>query len=251
MPLTIQAQDNKWDLQVDNVIHMTLGNYDPKTPPKTARWSVHDTQDVQTAFNNINSGVFMPQHPRPEELHAAIETDFPRPRFVPVLPRHWPEMTVRTIPSYVSPKDYRLLASHDACGVAKERSLPLGSLVVEDAGAGLVVRTRDGRVSFDIIEAFAEPLSSLVINTFSMLPPEAHTPRVTLDGLIVCRESWRFKPSEMEFAFEKNEGARFAAARRWMREGGLPRFLFVKTKVERKPSMPISVAPCAGTAVPA
>ena len=45
MPLTIQAQDNKWDLQVDNVIHLTLGNYDPKTPPKTARWSVHNTQD--------------------------------------------------------------------------------------------------------------------------------------------------------------------------------------------------------------
>ena len=191
--------------------------------------------EIHIGFNNINSGVFMPQHPRPEELHAAIETDFPRPRVVPVLPRHWPEMTVRTIPSYVSPKDYRLLASHDACGVAKARALPLGSLVVEDAGAGLVVRTRDGRVSFDIIEAFAEPLSSLVINTFSMLPPEAHTPRVTLDGLIICRESWRFKPSEMEFAFEKNEGARFAAARRRMREGGLPRFLFVKTKVERKP----------------
>jgi hypothetical protein len=191
--------------------------------------------EIHIGFNNINSGVFMPQHPRPEELHAAVESDFPDPRLVPVLSRHWPEMTARTIFCYVSPKDYRLLISHDACGVAKERALPLGSLVVEDAGAGLVLRTRDGAVSFDIVEAFAYPLSSLVINIFSMLPPEPHTPRVTIDGMVVCRESWRFRPAEMGFAFEKDEAARFAAARRWMRERELPRFLFVKTKTERKP----------------
>jgi hypothetical protein len=191
--------------------------------------------EIHVGFNNINSSVFVPQHPHPEELHAAIESDFPETRLVPVLPRYWPEMSGRISFDYVSPKNYRLLVTHDSCGYAPSQALPIGSLVVVETPDGLVVRDRDNRVQFDIIEAFSESLSSHVINTFSMLPPGKHTPRVTIDRLVVCRESWRFTPAEFEFAYEKDEAARFLAARRWRLARELPRFMFVKTKVERKP----------------
>jgi hypothetical protein len=191
--------------------------------------------EIHVGFNNINSSVFVPQHPRPEEIHEAIESDFPEPRLVPVLPRYWPEMSGRISFDYVSPKNYRLLVTHDSCGVPPSQALPIGSLVVTETHEGLIVRDRENRVRFDIIEAFAESLSSHVINTFGMLPPGKHTPRVTIDRLVVCRESWRFTPAEFEFAYEKDEAARFLAARRWRHEYGLPRFMFVKTKVERKP----------------
>ncbi|HJR08152.1 MAG TPA: lantibiotic dehydratase [Pyrinomonadaceae bacterium] len=191
--------------------------------------------EIHVGFNNINSSVFVPQHPRPEEIHEAVEADFPETRLVPVLPRYWPEMSGRISFDYVSPKNYRLLVTHDACGIPKSQALPIGSLVVAETADGLIVRDRANRVQFDIVEAFAESLSSHVINTFSLLPPGRHTPRVTIDRLVVCRESWRFTPAEFEFAYEKDEAARFLAARRWMREHELPRFMFVKTKVERKP----------------
>ncbi|MDQ1592162.1 MAG: hypothetical protein QOG71_2789 [Pyrinomonadaceae bacterium] len=191
--------------------------------------------EIHIGFNNINSSVFVPQHPRPEEIHQAVEADFPDPRLVPILPRYWPEMSGRISFDHVSPKNYRLLVTHDACGVPKSQALPIGSLVVTETTDGLIVRDRENRVRFGIIEAFAESLSSHVINVFSMLPPGGHTPRVTIDRLVVCRESWRFKPAEFEFAYEKDEAARFLAARRWRLEHELPRFMFVKTKVERKP----------------
>lgn len=191
--------------------------------------------EIHVGFNNINSSVFVPQHPRPEEIHEAVEADFPEPRLVPVLPRYWPEMSGRISFDYVSPKNYRLLVTHDACGIPKSQALPIGSLIVTETAEGLIVRDRANRVQFDIVEAFAESLSSHVINTFNILPPGRHTPRVTIDRLVICRESWRFTPVEFEFAYEKDEAARFLAARRWMREHEMPRFMFVKTKVERKP----------------
>jgi hypothetical protein len=206
--------------------------------------------EIHVGFNNINSSVFVPQHPRPEEISQAVEADFPEPRLVPVLPRYWPEMSGRISFDYVSTKNYRLLVTHDACGIPQAQALPIGSLVVTETSEGLIVRDRANRVRFGIIEAFAESLSSHVINTFSMLPPRSHTPRVTIDRLVVCRESWRFTPAEFEFAYEKDEAARFLAARRWRREHELPRFMFVKTKVERKPfyldlDSPIYVNICA------
>jgi hypothetical protein len=106
---------------------------------------------------------------------------------------------------------------------------------VEDLGKGLIARTRDGEHSFDVVEMFDTVFSYLTINHFRILHPAAHTPRVTIDDLVVCREAWRFLPSEISFAFVKDEAERFVAARRWVREQGMPRFTFVKVPVELKP----------------
>ena len=58
---------------------------------------------------------------------------------------------------------------------------------------------------------------------------------MTIDRVTVCRETWRFSPSELTFAFEKDEAARFLAARRFARSHDLPRFVFIKVPIEVKP----------------
>jgi hypothetical protein len=68
-----------------------------------------------------------------------------------------------------------------------------------------------------------------------MVPTEKHMPRVTIDRLVVNRETWRFSPAELEFAYEKQEAHRFLGARRWAKENDLPRFIFYKSPVEVKP----------------
>jgi hypothetical protein len=191
--------------------------------------------ELHLGVNTLNTPVFGSRHPHPEEIHQAIESDIPNPRLVQVLPKHWPELTARTTNDFVSPRDFRLLLSHDSCGVPRSRAVPISSLVIEDSSDGLIVRTVDGRLSFDILEAFAQTLSARVINSFSLLPPTRHTPRVTIDRVVVCREAKRFSCTELGFAFEKDEAVRFLAAHRWMREQDLPRFMFVKSKLERKP----------------
>jgi hypothetical protein len=189
--------------------------------------------ELHLGLNSVGGFCFMAQHPAPEEAFQALDQDIPEPRLVPVTPKAM--VTSRNYPVFISHKDFRLEFARDPSSVPRAKALPVGELVVEEAESGLLVRTRDGSMRFDIIDAFADSLSGLSTNSFKLLRPERHTPRVTIDRLVVCRETWRFAPAEIEFAYEKQDAERFVAARRWARKYGLPRFVFVKTPVEVKP----------------
>jgi len=191
--------------------------------------------ELHMGFNTLRAPTFLQQHPSPTELFEAIERDLPEPCVVPIPPRHWPGITSRTTLALVPPKDFRLALSYDAAGFPQSQTLPIGGLVIERSGDGLIARTHDGRVCFDIIELFGELLSLSVVNLFSMLPSVGHTPRVTVDRLVACREAWRVTAHVMQFAYDKSEAGRFLGARRWMREHKMPRFVFVKAPAERKP----------------
>nr|BFE52790.1 hypothetical protein GCM10017745_62170 [Saccharothrix mutabilis subsp. capreolus] len=58
---------------------------------------------------------------------------------------------------------------------------------------------------------------------------------MTLDRLVVARESWRLPPASCGFAFAPDEPSRFLGAQAWRREHGVPRFVFVKSPIEHKP----------------
>ena len=191
--------------------------------------------ELHLALNTMNASLRVSQSPRPEELIGALDLDLPEPRLVPVNPKNWAGATARTLPALISSKDFRLVLTPEPHEVPASQAVSLGSLIVEETNGTLVLRTRDGRISYDIIEAFGTALSSVVGNHFHLLPSERHTPRVTIDRVTVCRETWRFSPSELSFAFEKDEAARFLAARRFAREHDLPRFVFIKVPIEVKP----------------
>ncbi len=207
-----------------------------KSPEAIRRGEFHLViGEIHLAVNSLNSSLFLGQHPRPQEIRDAITADFPTPRLVSVPPKNWPTLTARTSFEFVSPRNYRLLVSPDACGVPPSQAVAISDLVVEEQGEDLVVRTCDERLRFEIVEGLGEFLSNLMVNFFVPLPSLRHTPRITIDRLTISRESWRFHPSELAFAFEEQEVERFVAARRWRREFDLPRFLFAKSPVERKP----------------
>lgn len=191
--------------------------------------------ELHLALNTMNASLRVSQSPRPEELINALDVDLPEPRLVPVNPKNWAGATARTLPALISSKDYRLVLTPEPHEVPAWQAVPIGSLVVEETNGNLVLRTRDGRISFDIIEAFGTALSSVIGNHFHLLARKSHTPRVTIDRVTVCRETWRFTPSELSFAFEKDEATRFLAARRFARSHDLPRFVFIKVPIEVKP----------------
>jgi hypothetical protein len=187
--------------------------------------------------NTLSISAFLSQHPTPEELIQAIERDLPPGRrLVPVAPRaiEW-RITTRTRLTMFSPNDYRLAFAPDACGLPKQRTLPVGSLVLEDVDGKLIVYTRDRKLSFELIEAFGEGLSPITAHHLKLLAPGRHTPRIAIDRLIVSRETWRFPLDELPFGFEHEPSARFLMARRWARDQQLPRFVFVGASVEAKP----------------
>jgi hypothetical protein len=115
---------------------------------------------------------------------------------------------------------------------ARARVLPVGELVVAaDVEGRLFVSTRDGSVRLPFRTTVDSYLIGSAPESFKLLQG-AHVPRVTVDGAVLWRESWRI-PSPT--AGGRDDAAVFLAVRRWAREHGLPRRVFVKSAGESKP----------------
>jgi hypothetical protein len=191
--------------------------------------------EVHVGVNTLTASCFLNQHPAPEELFKAVQSDLTEPCFIPLSSQEWQGKVARTQMVIMSPNDIRLIVSPNTSTLPGAHSLSIGELLVEDTGSTLLVRTRDGQQSYDIIDVLAQFLVQAGLSSFKITPSAKHTPRITFDRLVVNRETWRFGPEELPFAEEEEENSRFLATRRWQREQGLPRFVFVKAPVEQKP----------------
>jgi hypothetical protein len=191
--------------------------------------------EVHIAANTLNYAMFVENHPSPDELLCATQLDMPEPMIVPMPPKYWPGRTARSQNSLVTRKDVCLEFAIDSPGLPNIRSMPISAFVIVEGRDDLVLQARNGESVFDLMDAFAEALMSVVTDSLKIIEPRAHTPRVTIDRLVVSRETWRMKAAEMSFAFEKDDAMRFLNARRWAAELGLPRFVFYKSPIEDKP----------------
>lgn len=191
--------------------------------------------ELHVGWNTLRASFFGAQHPSPQEFKGYCDSDFPEPRVLMISPKFWPGMTVRTIPTLINPQDWLLMGTNDTFGAPKAQALNIGALVMERTSEGLTVRTRDGSLRFDAVEAFGDAISTQAVNSFKLLEPRSHTPRVSFDRLVVCRETWRFSTAEAGFAFEASEAERFVETRRWAGARGIPRFAFYKSPAEPKP----------------
>ena len=190
--------------------------------------------EMHIALNTLRALSFYAQHPAPERMMQAVVADLPDPLVQPVIsPSTLP--VSRTRPAPIAPKDFRLVFAADACPPEHAQVLTTGDLVVERVADELFVLTRDRRLRFPVLEVFAESLSAATCDCFQLLPARPHRPRVTIDRLVVVRESWRFAPTDLSFVQEKDGPDRFLAVRRWMQMHELPRFAFVRAPVEQKP----------------
>ncbi|MFD6935391.1 lantibiotic dehydratase [Streptomyces goshikiensis] len=191
--------------------------------------------ELHVGTNTLHNLLFMDQHPDPGTLLRATELDMPVPRVHAVMPKQWFYST-RTTTALTTAHDHLLLLGAEASWLTGDpRALD---------GSQVSIGLRDGRVvaragsegpEFDLVELLAEAISFKVVSRFQPLAPRRHTPRVSVDRLVVHRESWRFHPGELPFARETDEASRFVAARAWAREHGIPRFVFVKAAHETKP----------------
>jgi len=192
--------------------------------------------EVHITDNTISASFAVSQHPNPEELFQATKTDLPEPRVNFVPPKSWPKTTNRTSRVLSLKDDYYVESARDALSTADRRQiLPIAALLIEKGPQGLIVRTRDGRMKQDIVQFFGELLSVQAIEYMKIMTPRQHSPRVTVDRLVIARESWSFSPSELEFVNQKTEADRFLDVRRWARRNNLPRFVFARVPVEVKP----------------
>lgn len=190
--------------------------------------------ELHLGINTLGASFFHEQHPAPEEILRAAALDLPESRLEALKAHSDARVNSRTVIGLVSPGDYLLALTPDTVGPPSQL-VPIGSLVIEERDGELFLRSRDGRLCREIVEALGGLMSNIGFNSFRLHPARAHTPRVTIDRLVVAREAWRTPCGEMTFAEERDEAARFLAARAWARGRGMPRFVFAKTPAEVKP----------------
>jgi len=146
------------------------------------------------------------------------------------------EQGCRTTPSLVGGTSFRLEYLADSFIADRDKAIALSALVLENHNGELIARTRDGKLCINWIDLVGPILSLHVIECFKVIAPRPHTPRITIDRLVLKRESWRFQPADLGFAQCSIPAERFLQARIWAQKHGIPRFAFFKVPVEGKPA---------------
>jgi Lantibiotic dehydratase, N terminus len=190
--------------------------------------------EMHVSKNTLDASLFVNQHPSPEGLFSFVERDLGL-KVVP-MPLQTDEQGCRTNPSLVSQNSFRLEYSRDAFTDNRARAISLSSVVLENQNGELFARTRDGQICMSWVDLVGALLSVMVIDSFKMIAPRPHTPRISIDRLVIKRESWSFAPSVLEFASCATSAERFLQARKWAQSNGIPRFVFFKVPVEGKPA---------------
>lgn len=183
--------------------------------------------------NTLIGSLFAAQHPDPADLQQVIDLDLGAPQIVPLRPKQ--SSSQRTNPAFLASGDLRYAYSQDPSPAPPTRTLRVADLVLVRRDGVLEVRHRSGVFHRTLLEFMGTLLTLMCGNALQILPDRAHLPRVTIDEVVIARESWSFEADELAFASIADPLARSVELKRWQRRHGVPRFVFVKAPIERKP----------------
>ncbi|WP_433256791.1 lantibiotic dehydratase [Streptosporangium sp. CA-135522] len=189
--------------------------------------------ELHPAWPAFDSALFSPFHPDPDRLRADLDQDLGPDRIRILYPENYPRNTSRTGYGLVRPRD-RQLGVDRARGADPDRLLPATAVIVSDQDGTLTATAPDGH-RWPLIEMFAEMLSTQLLDAFKLTTPAAHVPRITIDRLVISRETWRTTVAATGLADITNERERYLATRTWRHRLTLPDQIFVKIGTEVKP----------------
>ncbi|MEU5566948.1 thioesterase domain-containing protein [Micromonospora musae] len=189
--------------------------------------------ELHAAWPSFDCQVFTPAHPDVERLRAALAEDLGERRIRLLFPTDWPRRTSRVAEALIGPTD-RQLAFLPAPGAEPERVLPTVAVTVAEEAGRLVATAPDG-ARWPLTEIFSGLLAAHAVDGFKLVAAAPYTPRITLDRLVVARQTWRTTVGESGLGAVTGERGRFLAVRAWRRRLGLPEQVYVKLGTETKP----------------
>jgi len=191
--------------------------------------------EMHCALNTMGASLFVHQHPDRDELIAETSRDFPAPRLLPMLAKELPlKWSTRSRPSLDRDQDHYVALVDQTGDPYRPRTVLSADVPVQDIDGRLTAVLPDG-TRYDLLDAYANTLTQRVMDRFTLRPEGDHTPRISVDRMILARETWQLPVAEADFADEKSEAARFVRARHWQRRDDLPRFVFVVSPTEPRP----------------
>jgi hypothetical protein len=180
--------------------------------------------DMHLGGNPLVQGVFAHRHPHPERFLADVVAAIGAGR--PILLPPWaPGQSgdTRGMPA-TSDEIVHIAALPETRAQEGRRTWLPGELEVD--GWDLV--DRSGELRVPLLHVFWLPIFVTGGRSFHLLPPEGeHTPRATIGRTVLRRETWSIPAADLPAQAE--DLAAFG------REHGMPRRVFAKSPLERKP----------------
>ncbi|MFJ9814551.1 lantibiotic dehydratase [Streptomyces sp. NPDC101151] len=166
-----------------------------------------------------------------DKVNAALDA----PRLVPLLPVDWKRNSGRMVPAPIGAQD-RLIGFTRAPYDDRTRVDPAAAIALAETDGTVTATTPDGR-EWSIAELLAVPVSIIAADAFKIGLDRTHAPRVTLDDLVLFRETWRLPVAGVDLPDKAERERDYLAVRRWVAAHALPDLLFVKFPEETKPSL--------------
>jgi hypothetical protein len=179
--------------------------------------------DIHLGNNPLMQGVFAHRHPNPSTLlrlqHNAVGSRFPV-----LVPPFAPGIGVDARGAPLLPDGaVRIAAMPDTRAPGRQRTWLPDELLVD--GTDLV--DRGGGFRQPLLEVFWLPIFIASARTFDLQPEQDHAPRLVIGHTVLAREAWSVPATEVP-----PRGQDIAA---FARDLGIPRRVFVKSPLERKP----------------
>ena len=179
--------------------------------------------DMHLGNNPLMQGVFAHRHPDPLNLlrlqHEAVGSQFPV-----LIPPFAPGMGVDARGMPLLPDDaIRIAAMPDTRAPGRQPTWLPHELQVD--GTDLV--DHSGSLRLPLLEVFWLPIFISSARTFDPQPEQDHAARLTIGHTVLAREAWNVPATEVPPRAQ--DVAAFA------RNLGMPRQVFVKSPLERKP----------------
>jgi hypothetical protein len=179
--------------------------------------------DVHPGNNPLIQGVFAHRHPNPDGFVRTFES-IVGPGITALLPPWGPGLGVdaRGLP-LLPPSAIQIALHPDVRAPAPARTWHADELVLD----GGDVVDRSGELRIPLLDVFGVPIFVSGVRAFELLPDEEHTPRVTVGHTVLQREGWSVPAADLPR--HAQDLTAFA------RDVGMPRQVFAKSPLERKP----------------
>lgn len=201
--------------------------------PRGPQWVLGE---LHVALNTVESRLFATQCDWRGELVEATKTDFAGGRLVPLYPPRGVANNSRTYPppALDPPGGFDYWSYTDDSGHEHGHGSTSATVIEVRELDGELVGVAHGRAA-RVLEYLGEFLTAVVVNLFTLRPRSPHLPRVLIDDVVVCRESWTFPAAEIPLPSSRPSDYSYQCLRDWARQRGLPRRVFVHVPGEPKP----------------
>lgn len=191
--------------------------------------------EVHVGGNTVATNLFASQHPDRHQLLKNIARDLGNAYVMPKLSPEASGTPTRTQWIDDSKEALEIIFSGGFVPANPHTAMSTADLLVVRDRHGLIVRHKINGWESTLTNALGDFLFLAVINHFGILHKRAHAPRVTIDSLVVHRESWTFSAEDLPFVREPDECDLFRMAREWKNSRCLPDTAFLKMAWEAKP----------------